>query len=214
MKQHKFDWIGLFTGLGELLVGILLFINPETFTSGLVIAAGALLGLLGVKSLYDFFRDEPEEAAAGNGFLLGAGFLLGGILCLFLAKWVGTDPGMLTTTYGAAVLFAGLVELQDTVNMLRLKFEKWYVAAASAGVAAVAATVILLNPFGEDLQSIWTFTAVALVLKAGLDLVAAFIGRPVIHKEEEEEDEPEEEEEEKEEPKDTKIKVKVREKSK
>ena len=212
MKKRKFDWIGLFTGLGELLVGILLFISPETFTSGLVIAAGALLGLLGVKSLYDYFRDEPEKAAAGNGCLMGSGFLLAGVLCLFLAKGVGETPAVLTTTYGAAILFAGLIELQDTVNMLRLKFEKWYVSASSSGVAAVAALVLFLNPFGEDLPSIYTFTAVALVLKAGLDLVGAFVGRPFIaeKKEEPKEEEKEEEKEEKE----TKIKVKVKEKAK
>ena len=207
MKERKFDWMGLITGLGELLVAILLFVNPQAFTSGVIVAAGVLLGLLGAKSLYDYFKEEPKAAANGNGFLMGTGCLLGGLFCVFAAQWVGTSQPMLSLVYGAILLVAGLVKLQDTVDMLRLKFKNWYTTGISAAAAIIFAVVILLNPFGEDVQSLCTFAAVALVVKAALDLVAAFIGRPVTEEKEEKETEEEEE-------KSGKIKVKVKEKAK
>ena len=176
MKNSKFDWFGLFLALGEILVAILLLINPGSFTTGIIIAAGAILCFLGIKKLISYFREDPKVAAGTDGFLMGAICLFGGIFCIFAAQWMAaTQANMI---YGSIVLLAGLWKLQNAVNMLRLKFEKWFITGASAALALLAALLILLNIF--DLQGLGIFTAVALMIDAALDLVAAFLGKPLI----------------------------------
>lgn len=186
MKNSKFDWFGLFLALGEILVAVLLLINPGSFTTGIIIAAGALLCFLGIKELIAFFREDPKVAAGTDGFLMGAICLFGGIFCVFAAQWMAATQASMI--YGAVVLLAGLWKLQKAVNMLRLQFEKWYITGGSAALALLAALLILLNVF--DLKGLGIFTAVVLMIDAALDLVAAFLGKPVIA--EKEEDQPKE----------------------
>ena len=47
---------GLLLALVEILVGILLLIDPAGFTSGIIIAAGAVLMALGLYNIILYFR--------------------------------------------------------------------------------------------------------------------------------------------------------------
>ena len=49
--------------LAEIVVGILLLVNPVGFTSGIIIAFGIVLMLMGISTTIKYFRTEPEEAA-------------------------------------------------------------------------------------------------------------------------------------------------------
>ena len=60
LKNH-FAGIGMF--LLEILVGVLLLINPVGFTSGIIIGAGLVLLLVGIVCIIKYFRAEPQEAA-------------------------------------------------------------------------------------------------------------------------------------------------------
>ena len=47
----------LLTCIFEVLVGILLLINPVGFTSGIIIVFGIILAVTGVVSLFNYFRE-------------------------------------------------------------------------------------------------------------------------------------------------------------
>ena len=67
--------------LVEVIIGILLLVNALGFTSGIIVAFGVALMIMGIGTTIKYFRTEPAEAAAGQ--FLGKGLLklLGGAFC-------------------------------------------------------------------------------------------------------------------------------------
>lgn len=52
--------------IAELIIGILLLVNPIGFTSGIIIAFGIVLMIMGVSKTIKYYRAEPEEAAVSQ----------------------------------------------------------------------------------------------------------------------------------------------------
>ena len=73
--------------------------------------------------------------------------------------------------YGVGLLVMGVVKVQWTVDILRVKVGRWYLPGISALVSLVCAAVILLNPFAS-MVALWVFIGVALIVEAVVDLLA------------------------------------------
>lgn len=176
MKTKKFNLNMVLTALFEILVGILLLVNPVSFTSGILIAAGIVLCLLGLKSLVVYFVRKPEEAAASYGLLNGLVCILLGLFLVFKSGWILLTFPLLTVVYGVVVLITGLSKLQAAVDMLRLKLGRWYLGMLGALLSIVCAVVILLNPFATT-AALWMFIGISLIVEAVVDLIAAIFGK-------------------------------------
>lgn len=176
MKTKNQTLNAVLTGLFEALVGVLLLLNPVGFTSGILIAAGIVLGLLGLKSLIVYFFQKPEEAAASHGLLNGLVCVLLGLFLVFKSHWILVTFPLLTVVYGVVVLLTGLGKLQAAVDMLRLKRGRWYLAMLGALLSIACAAVILMNPFGST-AALWMFTGISLIVEAVLDLITAIFGK-------------------------------------
>ena len=158
----------------QILLGVLLLVDPVGFTSGIIIFFGAILLLIGVFSIVKYFRTSAEEAAKSQTMLKGLIFLLFGGFCVFKSYWfIATFP-VLTILYGVMVLVTGLSKVQWMTDMIRVKNKKWFLAAVSALISVACAVVILLNPFTST-AVLWAFTGVSLIVDAVFDIVAVFI---------------------------------------
>ena len=49
--------------IAEVIIGILLLVNPIGFTSGIIIAFGIVLMIMGIHKTVKYFRTEPVKAA-------------------------------------------------------------------------------------------------------------------------------------------------------
>lgn len=176
MKTKNQTLTTVLTALFEVLVGVLLLVNPVGFTSGILIAAGALACLWGLKMLIVYFFQKPEEAAAGRGLLNGLVCVLLGVFLVFKSSWILATFPVLTVVYGVVVLLAGLSKLQSGMDMLRLKRGRWYLVMLSALLSLVCAGVILVNPFAST-AALWMFTGISLIVEAVLDLISAIFGK-------------------------------------
>ena len=157
-------------GLVELLVGILLFVNPEGFTSGILMAVGAILLVCGVVCLIHYFNTDPVQAALEQNFSKGlVMILLGGFLALRTQQAIHFFAAI-THLYGIAILIIGVVKLQQSVDLLRLKARYWFLAGINAVLAVLFATVILSNPFTTTIV-LWRVAAISLIVEAVLDVV-------------------------------------------
>lgn len=164
---------GILMCLGELLVGVLLLINPIGFTSGIIIGLGAALLALGLVSVTKYFNTAPAEASKEQTLVKGLITLLAGAVCAFRSHWfIATFP-LLTMLYGVGILIVGLMRVQWTVDALRLKTGRWLWPAIGAAVALILAAVILANPFTST-GVLWTFVAISLIAEAALDVVTLF----------------------------------------
>lgn len=162
--------------LCELVVGILLLVNPVGFTKGIITAFGVLLLIAGIISVIQYFREDPREAAIERKMTYGLLEIFGGLICVLKSGWFITAFPILTVLYGVITLVTGITKVQWTVDMLRMKLKKWPIAAISAAVTLVCAAVILANPFSSTVV-LWTFIAVTLIIEAVIDIVALIFSK-------------------------------------
>ena len=175
MSTLKRSLNGIVMSLVELIVGILLLINPVGFTSGIIVACGIVLMVCGLVSVIKYFRAEPEDAAVKQLLAKGLAELLVGVFCAFRSHWFVVTFPVLTLIYGVVILFAGLTKVQWTVDMLRLKRKKWFLGMLSAAVSIVCGVVIITSPFSST-AVLWMFTGVSLIVEAVFDVITTIWG--------------------------------------
>lgn len=154
----------------EIIVGVLLMVNPVVFTAGIITSAGILLLLTGAFTMLKYFRTDPFEAMLEQGLVKGICAILGGILCVFKKELIITTFPLLTVLYGVVILFTGIMRVQWAVDMMRIKKEQWQMAGIGAAVSIILSAIILLNPF-KSTVALWRFVAISMIIGAVIDLV-------------------------------------------
>ncbi len=174
LQKLKANAGGLVVCLLEILVGVLLLVDPVSFASGIVIAAGAALLLFGFIRVIRYFRTQPAEAARETWLAQGLLSITAGLFCVMRSEWFLLTLPVLTVLYGAVVLAAGFYKVQLTADMLRMKKKSWGWMAFSSVLSVALAAVILWNPFTSSVF-LWEFTAVSLIVEAVFDIGAIFL---------------------------------------
>ena len=166
MKKHS----NLVTCIAELVIGILLLINPVGFTRGIIIALGIPLALQGIGSIVSYIREKPQAASEGN--LLAKGLLLtcGGLFCMFRSSWFIAAFPVLTVLYGVMTLVTAFGKLQWTADLLRMKHKYWFIALINALLSLVLAILIMTNPFGST-AVLWVFIGISMIVESVVDVV-------------------------------------------
>ena len=155
----------------EILVGVLLLLDPTGFTSSIIIAAGAALILYGAICIVRYFRADAAEGALRQNLFKGLLLLLGGLFCVLRSKWfVDTFP-LLTILYGIGLLISGVGKIQWMADMIRFGRKRWYLPAISAVLSLIFATIILCSP-----TALWSFLGIVLIVEAVFDIVAIALG--------------------------------------
>ncbi len=160
----------------EIAVGVVLFTNPEGFTKLVVTGVGILFCVLGALGAIQYFGEDPEEAALSQQLTKGLIALSLGIFLVFKADWIVRSFMPITVFYGIAALLTGIVKLQWTVDMIRLKRGMWQTTALAAVLSIIIAVVVFVSPF-RIRQTLWTFTAIALILTGVVDGVSAILSQ-------------------------------------
>ena len=166
----------LLTCIFEILVGILLLIDPVGFTSGIIVAFGIVLAVIGAISLFRYFREDAETASQESGLAKGIIFVIFGLFCAFKSEWFIVTFPLLTVLYGILTLVSGVSKAQWAVDMLRAKQKYWFVEVISAVLTIICAILILTNPFTST-AFLWTFIGVSMIVEAVVDVIAFFLGR-------------------------------------
>ncbi|MBE7065694.1 MAG: DUF308 domain-containing protein [Ruminococcaceae bacterium] len=170
MKKLKNSLSSIILCLFEILVGVLLLMKPVEFAKGIIIAAGAILILLGLINAVKYFKTNVEEAAGSQYLTIGLLALLAGIFCVIKAGWIVAAVSALTLIYGVVILVTGLSKVQLTCDMLRKRNKKWFLALISAAVSIICAVIIINNPFATT-AGLWIFAGIVLIAESILDIV-------------------------------------------
>lgn len=166
----------ILTCIFEILVGILLLIDPVGFTSGIIIAFGVVLGVLGVVSLVKYFRTDAQKAAEQSGLAKGLVYIIAGLFCAFKSEWFIVTFPLLTVLYGVLTLICGVSKIQWAVDMLRAGRKYWFVEIIGAVLTIVCGVLILVNPFAST-AVLWIFIGVTMIVEAVVDVLAFILGR-------------------------------------
>ena len=176
MEKLKKGIVQIGLSIIEIIVGILLLINPMGFMSGIIITAGIVMTVLGILQLIGYFRTKPEEAEQNKGLAKGILFILFGLFCAFRSGWFISTFPIFTVLYGVFSLVSGVGKLQWMTDMLRTKKQYWFVALIDSVITLIHAVLILFNPFAST-AVLWTFIAVSLILEAVMDVLTYIFRR-------------------------------------
>jgi len=155
--------------LCEIVLGVLLFINPLSFTATIIKVMGILLILAGILSVIRYFRTDPATAHLEQGLAKALCELSIGAFCVFNTEWFLVTFPIVTLLYGMVILSTGIVRVQWTMDMLRMKTERWYFAGIGALLSLAFGAIIVLNPFAWT-GFLWTFVAISMIVDAVFDL--------------------------------------------
>lgn len=162
--------------ISEILIGVLLLIDPVGFTSAVLMILGIALMILGAWKTVSYFRTSPEAAAQNGGLVVGIVCVLLGAFCVFRWEWFLVTFPVLTVVYGVITLINGINKVQWAVDLLRLKQRFWFVSLIGAALTLVFGILILTNPFTTT-AILWTFIAVTLIAEAAMDIVTFILAR-------------------------------------
>lgn len=161
--------------LGELIVGILLLINPLGFTKTIIIGIGICFTVMGILQIIKYFQahilDILHEHSLSNGLIL----TVFGVFCVFWSDWFITTFPVLTVIYGVIILITGLKKVEWMVTALRLKRKYWYVTGINALLTIIFSVVVIGNPF-STITMLWQFTGIMLIIEAIFDVVSIVFG--------------------------------------
>ena len=174
MKFLKENWSSCLTVVFLIVVGVLLLVDPATYSVVILKVAGILLAALGVYDILKYFRAKPEEAAKGSGFYSGAIMITAGLFCVFGGKWYQDVFPVLAVLFGVFQILIGYRKLQQMVDALRMKKALWWMKAISAGISLLFGFIITASPYMK-LMSIWVFTGLTMIIEGVFDAVGMFM---------------------------------------
>lgn len=164
-----------FTSLGmsiaELIIGILLLIDPLGFTSGIIIVFGIVMIIMGIVNIIRYFRTGAVEASQGTALTKGVILTVIGAFCTFRSDWFLTTFPVITILYGAVILVSGVFKLQQAVDMVRIRQKSWPVALIGALLTLIFALFIIFNPFTSTVV-LWKFIGITLIIEAVMDILS------------------------------------------
>ena len=79
---------GIIASALEIVIGILLLIDPEAFTKGIVIVLGVLLCAMGIFNIVRYFRRPVQVLGSDWALSRGVLMILAGVLCVFNSQWL------------------------------------------------------------------------------------------------------------------------------
>ena len=164
-------------GIAEIILGILLLVNPVGLAKLILTVLGIILSLIGVFNIISYFRTPPVEAAIKKSLTIGILTILLGMWCIFNGEWFIAIFPLLTTLYGVITLVSGIIKVQWTADMLRMKIGYWDWMAASALMTVLFSVIILLQPFSTA-TALWIFIGITLIVEAVIDIIAAIFKKP------------------------------------
>ncbi len=170
---------GIVGSVFEIIIGVLLLVNPVGFTSGIILGTGIVMVIIGLISTVKYFITGVETASKEQSLFKGLLFLMIGAFCVLKNDWfIATFP-VLTIIYGVMTIVGGLLKVQWTFDSIRKKEERWFLPAISALISIICGAVIIGSPFTTT-AVLWIFTGITIIVEAVFDLAATLFSRKKI----------------------------------
>lgn len=180
MKFLKQNSVNLLISLCELIIGILLLIDPTGFSNGIIITFGAACLAFGIVQIVFYWKKPLTEAISRFYLMKGLISISAGLFCICFSHWFLETFKLLSFLYGILLLVSGFYKVQWSIDLLRQKEKRWWLAAISAGLSILFSLVIIGNPF-STVAVTWIFSGVVLIAEAIIDLAMLLLIRVFVN---------------------------------
>ena len=157
--------------LFEIAVGVLLLINPEAFTTAVIIIFGVICIVIGLIYLIKYLRGRKQEDGSIL-MLIGALFALTlGLFSVIASPLIITLFTFIAIMYAVIMIVSGLIKIQNYVMNKRSHRPVSVITMISAVIAVVLGVVILFNPF-ETTHILWMVVGISILVEAAFDITS------------------------------------------
>lgn len=169
LQQFKRDYI--ISCAASVLVGAVFLVFPTQSLLYICYIIASVFCLLGVIRLIAYFRKAPSATEYQPNLVLGLLFTgLGVYLFASPDALLNTIPTLL----GVVLIFSGLVKLQNGLDMLRLKAQRWWIMLVLAAISVILGVLAILDPFAAQ-SALILFIGISLILNGITDLATILI---------------------------------------
>ena len=161
-----------------ILLGALFVAYPESSGLAICYVVAGILCIFGLLRVIFYFLADRTEVFGSFGLVQGA--LLVALSVLIFAR-PAFLAGVLTTAFGIVVILDGIMKLQYSIDLLRLKAPLWWLVMALGVVMAILGVVAVCNPF-ETAAALMIFLGVSLIADGISDLASIFYVLSVVRK--------------------------------
>ncbi len=174
MKNLRNNLPVILLTLFEFAVGVLLLINPEAFTKAVIIIFGSILVVIGGIYLARVLRDRTE-GVSGITMTIALASLIVGILCIVFPSMIMGLFAVVAIIYGIILIVSGVYKAKSYTDAKKTGAHLPAISLISAILSVALGIVIVINPFGTVMRSLFTFAGIALIVEAGLDLTSVIL---------------------------------------
>lgn len=165
-NSFKRDYILI--AISFFLLGILFLMYPDSSSRILCYTIGGMLCLIGLIKIIEYFKTPVSLTDYSLSLVMGLALIGGGVFVLVKPDIL---LGVLPTVLGVAVILDGMIKLQNTLDMLRLKDKHWWFTLVVAVVTLGLGATLILNPF-KTMALLMQFVGIALIVTGVMDTVA------------------------------------------
>lgn len=168
MKDNKKDMIkekmrdlrssSILPALLCLTYGIVLIIWPDISSNFICYAIGIAIMLVGVIFVIRYIRKDLVRDFYRKDLVIGLIAISLGLVALLRVEMI---KGLIPTILGIAVLFSGIIKLQNAFDMLRMKYVYWYVILILALLNVGFGILLIVEP-------LWIVDVVFVLIGCGL----------------------------------------------
>ena len=168
LSQFKRDFA--LTAVSGIVLGLLLVIYPEMSGTIIAVILALILAAIGAMHIISyFFRRYPDD--------IGRMDFVFGVIFIGVAVWLFLNPqiliGFLPTVLGFVLIVGGVVKLENAIDLLRIKAERWWIVLILSALSILLGIVALVNPFKTG-TVLLMFIGGALIADGFFDLFTIF----------------------------------------
>ena len=146
LKKMQGSYVVL--AVAYVVFGLSLLIKPQQSTTVICYAIGALCIIYAAATLIKYFTDSTRRLYIEPNFVLPVILGVFGIVTIVRPAVI---ISILPFIVGIVLVSSGLIKVQDSINLKRFDYARWYIVLAFALVSVVHGIVILINPFGTGM---------------------------------------------------------------
>ena len=143
MKQLK--WSIIVMAIAYIVLGVVLIMYPSQVQKLISYILAFALIAMGIVNLIQYTRLDTNQIVNSYDLVLGFSTMIGGILIIINVE---RFEQLVLIVMGFMILVSGVMKLQSSVNLMRLRSTSWQVPFAMVMICIVYGIIMLINPFG------------------------------------------------------------------
>lgn len=174
MKFFKENLHTIIMILFQVIIGVLLLINPDTFTRAVLTAFGVVMLIIGVTHVIKYFKRKDESLFPALRLTAGIISLIIGVIFTFFTSLIMGVFSLIAVIYGIILLVSGVFKMQDFFQAKKYKPYVPVVIFLSAAVSVILGLIIIINPF-ETTLLVFRFAGISMLVGAVTDIITLIL---------------------------------------